>query len=81
MGSPKGGEAHEVVRLDEVEPAVGEAQYWVLSTGERGVIGFDALDLRKAATKAHGAARAMLDGRYEKGSARECKGLCAYIGA
>lgn len=81
MGSPRGGEAHEVVRLDEVEPAVGEAQYWVLSTGERGVIGFDALDLRKAATKAHGAARAMLDGRYEKGSARECKGLCAYIGA
>jgi RecB family exonuclease len=75
---PATGEAFDAVRLDQVEPIEGEAQYWVLSTGERGSIPFDQLNLEKAAEKVHAAARAMLDGKYEKG--KQCKGLCAYIG-
>lgn len=75
---PANGEAFDAVRLDQVEPIEGEAQYWVLSEGERGSIPFSSLNLEKAAEKVHAAARAMLDGKYEKG--KNCKGLCAYIG-
>lgn len=75
---PAGGEAFDAVRLDEVEPVEGDAQYWVLSTGERGSIAFGDMKLEKAAARVHAAARAMLDGAYEKG--KQCKGLCAYLG-
>jgi hypothetical protein len=75
---PANGEAFDAVRLDQIEPIEGEAQYWVLSTGQRGSIPFSAMKLEKAAEKVHAAASAMLDGKYEKG--KQCKGLCAYIG-
>ncbi|MBX3352553.1 MAG: ATP-dependent helicase [Phycisphaeraceae bacterium] len=70
----------EAVRLGEIEPIPGVAEYWVLSTGQRGVIGFDALNLKKVVKTVEGYAAKMLAGEYKKGSDRDCKGLCDYLG-
>jgi DNA helicase-2/ATP-dependent DNA helicase PcrA len=77
-GSPEKGEMFDPVDLASIECPPGEAQYWVLSTGERGSIAFSELKLEKAVERIHAFARAMLDGKFEKG--KQCKGLCAYIG-
>jgi RecB family exonuclease len=77
-GSPEKGEMFDPVDLASIECPPGEAQYWVLSTGERGSIAFSELKLEKSVERVHAFARAMLDGRFEKG--KQCKGLCAYIG-
>lgn len=56
----------------------GAAEYWVISTGDRGVIPFSSLRLDKARKKIDGVIEGMLAGRFEKG--RSCKGLCDLLG-
>lgn len=61
-----------------IEPGPGSVcEYWLLTTGERGVIGFDALDTAKTRDKIAKAVRAMAAGEWPKG--RECAGLCEFL--
>ncbi|MFI4853502.1 MAG: ATP-dependent helicase [Phycisphaerales bacterium JB065] len=62
---------------DEI-PA-GVAEYWVLSTGQRGTIGFDALKLDKVRSKIDAAITDMLAGHFPRKD--KCKGLCSLIPA
>jgi RecB family exonuclease len=57
-----------------VERLRGTAEYWLLSTGQRGVIGFDALSIGKVRETVERAVRGMLSGRYERG--KDCDGEC-----
>jgi DNA helicase-2/ATP-dependent DNA helicase PcrA len=52
----------------------GVAEYWVLATGERGVIDLADLDETKIRSKIDKAARGMLEGRFDAKS--ECDGPC-----
>jgi len=52
----------------------GVAEYWLLSTGQRGSIGFDALKIDKVRSKIDEAITGMLSGDFPKG--KDCKGLC-----
>jgi len=61
--------------LEEV-PA-GAAEYWVLSTGDRGVLPFADMKLDKARGKIDEVARGMLAGEFEQG--KKCKGLCEWL--
>lgn len=55
----------------------GTAEYWLLSTGERGCIALDAIDLDKVKHTIDGAIKGMLSGDYPKGKA--CGGECAIL--
>lgn len=57
----------------------GVAEYWILSTGERGTIGFDALKLDKVRDQIDSAITMMLAGDFPR--AKECKGLCDLLPA
>ena len=52
----------------------GVAEYWCLTTGERGVIGFDDIDERKIRRKIEKTIDGMLDGDFKRG--RGCTGAC-----
>ena len=52
----------------------GEAEYWLLSAGQRGRIDLADLDLQKVRAKIDDAARRMLAGQFEVG--KNCLGLC-----
>ncbi len=56
----------------------GAAEYWVISTGDRGVIALSALKLNKARQKIDATIDGMLGGKFEKG--KGCKGLCGVLG-
>lgn len=58
-------------------PPPGRAEYWLLSTGERGVIALDKLDLAKGRRQIDEAITGMLAGRFERG--KNCKGLCEWL--
>jgi len=67
--------------LELEEPPRGTAEYWVVATGQRGVIDLGKLDLEKARAKINAAIDGMLDGRYDRTTnTRECSGLCAVLG-
>jgi DNA helicase-2/ATP-dependent DNA helicase PcrA len=55
----------------------GAAEYWLLSTGDRGVLRFSEMKPDKAREKINEAARGMLAGEYEKGP--QCKGMCGIL--
>jgi DNA helicase-2/ATP-dependent DNA helicase PcrA len=55
-------------------PPPGEAEYWLLSSGQRGRIDLADLDLPKVRGKIDEAARKMLAGEFEVG--KNCTGLC-----
>ncbi len=57
----------------------GTAEYWVLSTGERGVITLEELRgwREKLTARIDKAVEGMLAGRYER--ARDCTGICASV--
>lgn len=57
----------------------GVAEYWLLSSAQRGTIGLDALNLTKVRDNINDAVRGMLAGRYEKGGDWTCSGLCAIL--
>ncbi|MEM7755198.1 MAG: ATP-dependent DNA helicase [Planctomycetota bacterium] len=61
------------------EDVSGTAEYWVLSTGERGVIGLDDLFAKEAKLrkKIDEAVEGMLAGRYERGD--RCSGPCLSV--
>jgi RecB family exonuclease len=52
----------------------GSAEYWCLSTGERGAIGLDVLDEAKVRQKIDKAARGMLEGQFDADP--QCEGPC-----
>ncbi|TVQ60292.1 MAG: ATP-dependent helicase [Phycisphaerales bacterium] len=60
----------------------GLAEYWALSTGERGVISFADLDLEKARAEIDKAIRGMLAGEFPSnaGNSYNCRGLCTSLG-
>jgi len=76
--------AMALAHLDGADPAEAEdwsdgsvGEYWLLSSGEVGSIGLGLLKLDKVRAKIEGAARGMLAGAFEKGSA--CSGDCAFL--
>ncbi len=62
-------------RDDDAVPFEGDAEYWMLVTGQRGVIGLSALRPGKVRAKINETIRDMLAGRYKLGP--KCRGLCA----
>ncbi len=66
--------------LELEEPPSGTAEYWVVATGQRGVIGIDELKLAKAKKTIDEAIDGMLDGRYDRKPGWTCDGLCEILG-
>jgi len=62
----------ETDSADEIPDGV--AEYWVLSSGQRGTIGFDALKLEKVRDQIDSAITSMLAGEFPRN--KDCKGLC-----
>ncbi|QYU69891.1 ATP-dependent helicase [Leptolyngbya sp. 15MV] len=64
------------------EEAVGEAQYWVLSTGEIGRLPFTEIRFDKVRSQIDRAIRAMLQGDFPRGASGygHCWGLCEIAG-
>ncbi len=57
----------------------GVAEYWVLATGQRGQVRFDALDLKKVRSEIDEAVRGMLSDQFKPG--RNCRnGVCGLLG-
>ncbi|VAX40163.1 hypothetical protein MNBD_PLANCTO03-711, partial [hydrothermal vent metagenome] len=57
----------------------GTAEYWMLRTGQRGVIDLDAIDEAKVRAEIDKAVRGMVAGEYPPKSGRTCSGLCAIL--
>lgn len=71
--------AHHLKTGDPIEqPIAGEAQYWLLSTGERGTLDFAAMDLAGVRAEIDGVIDGMMKGKWEKG--KKCKGECDLLG-
>lgn len=68
-----------LLQMEEGALVEGVAEYWVLSTGERGTISLADLDLDKVRTRIRKAAEGMLRGDYPRGAERTCKGLCTLL--
>jgi DNA helicase II / ATP-dependent DNA helicase PcrA len=61
-------------------PLRGTAEYWVLSTGERGWIDLSSLDLDAVRSQIDNAVAGMLAGVYKKGKRDSgCNGLCSLL--
>lgn len=72
--------AHQFKLGDPIEqPIAGEAQYWLLSTGERGTLDFAAMDLAGVRAEIDGVIDGMMKGRWVKG--KRCKGECDLLGS
>jgi ATP-dependent helicase/DNAse subunit B len=56
----------------------GEAQYWLLATGKRGVLDLATLKLDKIRAVINEAITNMLEGNFEKG--KSCSGDCEFLG-
>lgn len=57
---------------------VGTAEYWLVSTGEKGIIELEALNLKKVKENVANAIRGILAGQWERG--KECKnGVCRLL--
>jgi RecB family exonuclease len=67
-------EGAEASRLD---PPPGSAEYWLLGTGQRGLIALTSLDMVKIRSTIDEAVRGILAGDFEP--KRNCSGLCAQI--
>jgi len=61
--------------MDEI-PA-GVAEYWILSTGDRGVLPFAEMKLDKAREQINKAALGMLSGEFER--SKSCRGHCGIL--
>ena len=57
----------------------GVAEYWILSTGERGVIELGAIDHGKVREQIDGVVEGLIAGRWGKG--KDCDGECDVLGA
>lgn len=58
-------------------PVRGVAEYWVLATGERGMIDFARLDRQKIKDAIDQAANGMMQGKFPRGA--DCRGPCALL--
>ncbi|MGD9689754.1 MAG: ATP-dependent helicase [Phycisphaerales bacterium] len=61
-------------------PLTGVAEYWVLATGDRGVIDLGELRLDKVRKEIDGVIRQMIAGDFARSSERTCRGMCAIFG-
>jgi DNA helicase-2/ATP-dependent DNA helicase PcrA len=59
------------------ETPAGAAEYWVLSTGARGVLPFASMNLDKAREQIDTAVQGMLKGEFEQG--KQCRGHCEIL--
>ncbi len=64
---------------DPLLPISGVAEYWLLSTGQRGSIDLEALKLDSVRKKINGVIEGLLAGEFPKGS--KCRGHCNFLGA
>jgi RecB family exonuclease len=69
---------YAMVIRHEMPDVRGTAEYWLLRTGERGVIDLDEIDLTKVRAEIDKAARAMLAGDFPR--TKGCGGPCALLG-
>jgi len=65
--------------LPDVDPADVVAEYWLLASGDRGVIPLSGLRLDKVEQKIHKAVRGILSGEF--GSDKDCDGDCRILRA
>jgi DNA helicase-2/ATP-dependent DNA helicase PcrA len=65
-------------RLGDGQPVSGTAEYWVLSTGQRGVIDLATIKREKVRKTLDEVATGMLSGQYPKGE--KCEGHCDFLG-
>lgn len=63
----------------EMPEVGGVAEYWMLRTGERGVIDLDSIDEAKVRASIDKAVRGMLEGEFPQGSGYSCSGLCRLL--
>jgi hypothetical protein len=72
---PEEGPADEAQLL---RPAAGSAEYWVLSTGQRGRLDLASLDYQKVKARIDEAIDGMAAGRFPRGkpAGGGCWGLC-----
>ncbi len=61
-------------------PPFDHAEYWVLSTGERGRIGLHELNFARIYAEIDGAIDGILAGRFEKGDGKYCSAFCDLLG-
>lgn len=66
---------------DQMPEVGGTAEYWVLRTGGRGVIGLDAIDEAKVRGTIDAAVRGMAAGEFPRKPGGDCGGLCAILDA
>ena len=59
------------------ETPAGTAEYWVLSTGDKGILPFADMQIDKASEKINKAAQGMLAGEFEQG--KQCRGHCGIL--
>lgn len=64
----------------EMPEVAGEAEYWLLRTGERGSIALDKINEQKVRQKIDGVVRGLTAGEFPR-APRTCAGLCELIGA
>ncbi|MBX3409572.1 MAG: ATP-dependent helicase [Phycisphaeraceae bacterium] len=64
--------------LGEERPQ-GRAEYWLLSTGERGAIEFSGINLDKVRREIDAAVRGILAGEFPRGAPRDCRGDCLFL--
>ncbi len=70
---------HQGIELsDRTTPARGVAEYWLLSTGERGTINLADIRYDRIRERIGKAIEGMLAGRFER--AGDCRGLCEILG-
>ncbi len=72
--------AHQFKLGDPIEqPIAGEAQYWLLATGERGTLDFAVMDLAGVRAEIDSVIDGMMQGKWGKG--KRCKGECDLLGS
>lgn len=79
LAAPAEGDIKVVGTIEDTETPAGSAEYWVLSTGERGRVSFDELagNEPKLRETIDSAIAGMLAGVYPKG--RGCQGFCKLL--
>jgi DNA helicase-2/ATP-dependent DNA helicase PcrA len=69
-----------LLALPAADRLQGTAEYWILSTGQRGSISLEDIDLAKVRQKIADAASGMLAGSFPRGKQKTCRGHCAILG-
>lgn len=70
---------YAMVLRHEMPEAGGQAEYWLLRTGERGTIDLDAIDEAKVRAAIDKAVRGMVSGEFPSKPGWSCSGLCRLL--